>query len=69
MSLKSIIDRNTYPLISKMYHVYHGYFEFVLECLTKNLTAADIIVSGILSGDFLFYIDKVCCMYSLELPG
>ena len=32
----------------------------------KNI-AADIVF-GIISSDFLFYIDKVCCVYSIELP-
>ena len=31
--------------------------------------AADIIVIGIISDDFLFFnIDKVCCVYSLKSP-
>ena len=34
----------------------------------KNPIAADIIVFGIIFGDFLFYIDLVCCVYSLKLP-
>ena len=34
--------------------VYRGYFEF--ESLTKNPIAPDIIVFGIISGGFLFYI-------------
>ena len=43
--------------------VYHGYFEDFLESLTKNPTAADIIVFGIVSGDFLFYInDGMLCV-------
>ena len=36
----------------------------------KNPIAADIIVFGIYSSEFLFYIDNVtiivCCVYSLE---
>ena len=41
--------------------VYHGYFELVLESLgKKSMIAADIIIFGIIWGDFLFYIDK--CM-------
>ena len=47
---------------------YHGYFELVLESVTKNPIAADIIIYGIISGDFLDYIKMVCCVYSLELP-
>ena len=35
--------------------VYHGYFELVLESLGKNPIAADIILSGTIKGDFLFY--------------
>ena len=38
--------------------VYHGYFELVLESLTKNPIAADIIVFEIISGGFLFYIEN-----------
>ena len=37
---------------------YHGYFEPVLEFLEKNPTAADIILLGIIKGDFLYYIDN-----------
>ena len=49
--------------------LYHGYFELVLEFLTKkNPIAANAILFGIISGDFLLYFDKVCCMYSLESP-
>ena len=36
-----------------------------LSPFQKNPIAADIIVFGIILGDFLFYIDLVCCMYSL----
>ena len=32
--------------------------ELVLESLTKNPIAAAIIVFGIISGDFLFYIEN-----------
>ena len=32
--------------------MYHGYFELILESLTKNPTAADIIVFGMIWGDF-----------------
>ena len=40
---------------------------FKLESLTKtNPLTADIIVFGIISGDFLFYINKIYCVYSLE---
>ena len=47
----------------------HGYFELVPQSLTKrNPTPADIIVSWIILGDFLFCIDKVCCVFSLESP-
>ena len=35
--------------------IYHGYFEL---SLAKSLTATDITVFGIISGDFLFYIDN-----------
>ena len=38
------------------------------EFLRKNDIVAYILVFGIISGDFLFYIDKVCCAYSLESP-
>ena len=49
--------------------LYHGYFELILKPLTKkNPTAADIIVFGIISGDFLFIFVMVCCVYSLESP-
>ena len=41
-------------------------FELVLESL--NPIAADIIVFGIILGDFRFYIDKIGCVYSLESP-
>ena len=34
----------------------------------NNPIAADIIVFAIISGDFLFYIDKVYCVHSLESP-
>ena len=30
----------------------------------KNAIAADMIVFGIISGDFLFYIDNACCVSS-----
>ena len=33
--------------------LYHGYFELDIESPTKNPIAADIIVFGIISGDFL----------------
>ena len=33
--------------------LYHGYFELDIESQTKNPIAADIIVFGIISGDFL----------------
>ena len=46
---------------------YHGYFELVLEYLTKS-HSADIIVFGIISGDFLFILIMVCCVISLESP-
>ena len=36
--------------------------------MKKNPMAANIIIFGILMGDLLFYIDKVCCVYSLESP-
>ena len=49
---------------------YDGYFELVLESLTKkkDTTAAFVILFGIISGDFLFYIDTViaCCVNSIE---
>ena len=50
--------------------VFHGYFELVLESLTKKKKniAADVIVFEIMSGVFLFYIRLVCCVYSLESP-
>ena len=38
------------------------------ELLRKNPIVAYIIVFWRISGDFLFYIDKVCCAYSLESP-
>ena len=38
--------------------IYHGYFELILEFITKNPTVAEVIVFGIISGDFLFYIDN-----------
>ena len=38
--------------------VYHGYFKLVLESQGKNPIAVDIIMFGIISGDFLFYIVK-----------
>ena len=34
------------------------YFELILEPLTKNSTVAEVIVFGIILGDFLFYIDN-----------
>ena len=34
----------------------------------KNPIAADIIIFGIIMGDFLFYIDMVCGVCSLESP-
>ena len=41
-------------------------FQTRSESLIKqNPIAADIIVFGIISGDFLFHIDKVCSMYAL----
>ena len=48
--------------------MYHGYFELVLESLTKNPIAADIIVFGIIMDCFLFYslLIMVCYVYSLE---
>ena len=51
--------------------VYYGHLELILESLTKkkkNPIAADIIVFGIILGDFLFILIMVCCVYSLELP-
>ena len=37
-----------------------GYFELVLESVTKNSMAADIFVFGIISGDVtFFFIDQV----------
>ena len=33
--------------------VYHGYFELILESLTKDPIAANIIVFGIILGDFM----------------
>ena len=39
--------------------VYHGYFELVLGSLGKHSIAADVILFGIIKGDFLFYIDNV----------
>ena len=44
------------------------HFELALESLTNNPNVADIIVFMIISSDFLFDIDKVCCVYSLESP-
>ena len=41
-----------------MAHFRNGYFELVLQSLTKNPRATDIIVFGIISGDFLFYINN-----------
>ena len=38
--------------------VYHGYFELVLESQGKNPIAEDIIIFGIILGDFLFYIEN-----------
>ena len=38
--------------------VYHRYFELVLESIGKNPIAADIIISEIIKGDFLFYVDN-----------
>ena len=46
----------------------HGYFELVFKSLTKNPIAADIIIFGKISGDFLFILIMVCCVYSLESP-
>ena len=40
----------------------------VLESLTKKTIAADVIVFEIISGDFLFILIMVCCVYSLESP-
>ena len=40
----------------------------LMSSLEKNPIVAYIIVFWIISGDFLFYIDKVCCAYSLESP-
>ena len=34
----------------------------------KNSIAANIIIFGIIWGDFLFYFDKVGYVYSLESP-
>ena len=48
--------------------MHHSYFKLVLESLTKNSIPADITVSAINFGWFPFYIDMVCCVYSLELP-
>ena len=48
--------------------LYHGYFELLLESLTNSPIAADIIVFGIISGNFLFILIMVCCAFSLELP-
>ena len=44
--------------------VYHGYFELVLESLGKNYIAANIIIFGIIYGDFLFNIEngKFCVL-------
>ena len=39
-----------------------------IESLTKNPIAADIIVFGMISGDFLSILIMVCCVYSLEFP-
>ena len=46
--------------------VYHGYFELILESLTKNSIAANIIVFGIILGDFILIM--VFCLSSLESP-
>ena len=48
--------------------VYHGCFELVLESLGKNSIAADIIIFGIIQGDFLFILIMVSFVYSLESP-
>ena len=49
--------------------VYHGYFEHVLESLTeqKYLSCSFYCVWDI-SGDFLYILKMVCCVYSLESP-
>ena len=41
-------------------------FFLTLSSVCKNPTAADIIEFGINSSEFLFHIDKVHCVYSLE---
>ena len=41
--------------------VYDGYFELILESLTKDPIAANIIVFGIISGDFILIM--VCYVY------
>ena len=38
--------------------VYHGHFQLVLESLGNHPIAADIIIFGIIQGDFLFQIDN-----------
>ena len=38
--------------------VYRGYFEIVLEFLGKHHIVADIIIVGIILGDFRFHIDN-----------
>ena len=44
--------------------VYHGYFELVLESLTKNPITADFIAFGIISSEFIFYIDDgMLCVF------
>ena len=48
--------------------VYHGYFDSVLESITRNPIAADIIVIQLISGDFLFCIDNGMLCVLIELP-
>ena len=36
--------------------------------ILNSFIAADKIVFGMISGDFLFLLQMVCCMYSLESP-
>ena len=62
------IKTNTVELqwLEHRWLIYHGYFELALESLGKNHKAADMIIFGIIYGDFLFILIMVCCMYYLE---
>ena len=48
--------------------VYHGYFELVLESLGKYPIAADIIILGLIYGDFFFHVDNVMLCGLIKSP-